>query len=566
MSRERSLLWVLVVSLCAALGGGALSATTNAVGKVLPPDAAPPDQQRLVGFSAPAETVDGLVSQYHKPTESDANSWSDLLSNGLVRVDKNDDPVPAGAKSWEVSKDGLTWTFHLDKAQVWTDGTPVTADDYVASFRYGADPKHAWDFAWYFGFIKGWGDALKGAIPVEKIGVERGEDPYTLVVRTSAITPYLPNAIIYSNPLNAQYLAKYGPYYNNDPKTSISSGPYVLQEWTKDQRVVFAANPKYTGIKPYITRVEIKFADMVTEFQAYRNNEVDIAANFSPADIQAIQSDPDLRAQYHRGLDNFRIYYLSFDTTNPPFNNLEVRQAFSHAVDREGLVQHVIGVQGIVAHGMLGTGFPGSHQSDLAPIQRYDLGQAKRLLAEAGYPEGKGFPRLTMWLRDESALGQAIGNAIAAQLKQNLGVDVEVSNKDRKLFMDTLNGHKLQFYMVPYGMDYLDPSNMLGIWLSGGRHTWANEKFDNLVRSASSMMGETNKRMAMFHEAEEILVSDAGFIPIYQTTPGFMWKPYVSGVTKNKQGFVMWPFAGWPGYSTLHQYLYITNDVGKYRR
>lgn len=568
MSQSRFLVWVMVVLLAGVSGGGVFSATTNAVGKPLPADAAPPEQQVLTGLTQPATTLDFFVSVYKRPQNVDGNSWSNVLSTPLVRLDKNFNLVPAAAKSWDGSKDGLTWTFHLDRSQVWSDGTPLTADDFVATFRLGADPKQAWDFAWFFSIIKGWDDAVKGAIPVDQIGVRRGADAYTLVVTTTVPAPYLPGMMLYSPPLQAKALAQNGPFYNTDPKTSVSSGPYLVQEWTKDQRIVLVANPKYAGVKPYIQKVVLKFADLKTEFQAYAANEVDVAANFSPADLQVIDNDPALRAQYHQGFGDFRTYYVGFDTLHPPFANLKVRQAFSHAIDREGLIKNVIKRQGIAAYGFLMPGFPGSQNDALKGIQKYDPALARTLLAEAGYPGGKGFPKLELWLRSERALGQAIGNAIAAMVKQNLGIEVEVSNRETKLFMDELNAHRLGFYIVSYGMDFLDPANMLGIWVSGGRHAWKNAKFDGMIKTASSMIGNADKRMAMFRDAEKILVSDVGFIPIYFVTPGFMWKPYVKGeaLTPDKIGVAAWHWPGWDGLSTLHQSVYISKDVSTYRR
>jgi ABC-type transport system substrate-binding protein len=558
----------VVILLLSFWGTGVMSATTNAVGKPLPADAAPPDQQVLTGLTQPATTLDFFVSVYKRPQNVDGNSWSNVLSTPLVRLDKNFNLVPAAAKSWEASKDGLTWTFHLDKSVMWSDGTPLTADDFVSTFRLGADPKQAWDFAWFFSAIKGWDDAVKGTIPVDQIGVQRGSDPYTLVVTTTVPAPYLPGMMLYSPPLQAKALAASGPFYNTDPATSVSSGPYVLQEWAKDQRIVLVANPKYSGVRPYIQKVVLKFADLKTEFSSYQANEVDVAANFSPADLQVIDNDPALRAQYHQGFGDFRTYYVGFDTLHTPFSNLKLRQAFSHAIDRAALIKSVIKQQGIAAYGFLMPGFPGSQNDALKGIQTYDPALAKKLLAEAGFPGGKGLPKLELWLRNERALGQAIGNAIAAMLKQNLGLEVEVSNRETKLFMDELNGHRLQFYIVSYGMDFLDPANMLGIWLSGGRHAWKSDKFDSLVKTASSMVGNPGQRLAMFHQAEQVLVSDVGFIPIYFVTPGFMWKPYLRGdaLSTDKIGVTAWHWPGWDGLSTLHQSVYVTKDVTKYRR
>src|SRR3989441_1677960 len=255
----------VVILLLSFWGAGVMSATTNAVGRPLPADAAPPEQQVLTGLTQPATTLDFFVSVYKRPQNVDGNSWSNVLSTPLVRLDKNFNLVPAEAKSWEASKDGLTWTFHLDKSETWSDGTPLTADDFVSTFRLGADPKQAWDFAWFFSAIKGWDDAVKGTIPVDQIGVQRGSDPYTLVVTTTVPAPYLPGMMLYSPPLQAKALAASGPFYNTDPATSASSGPYVLQEWAKDQRIVLVANPKYSGVRPYIQKLVLKFADLHTE-------------------------------------------------------------------------------------------------------------------------------------------------------------------------------------------------------------------------------------------------------------------------------------------------------------
>src|SRR5256886_15527434 len=139
-----------VVVLLGFWGRGVLGGPPNAVGKPLLADAAPPEQQVITGLTQPATTLDFFVSVYKRPQNVDGNSWSNVLSTPLVRLDKNFNLVPAAAKSWDASKDGLTWTFHLDKSLTWSDGTPLTADAFVSTFRTGADPKQAWDFAWFF--------------------------------------------------------------------------------------------------------------------------------------------------------------------------------------------------------------------------------------------------------------------------------------------------------------------------------------------------------------------------------------------------------------------------------
>ncbi len=143
----------------------------------------------------------------------------------------------------------------------------------------------------------------------------------------------------------------------------------------------------------------------------------------------------------------------------------------------------------MAAYSFLMPGFPDANSKALSEenVNKYDVAAAQKLLADAGYPGGKGFPSLEMWLRTENSFNESIAEAVASMIKDNLGIDVQVSQKEQKLFMDTLNAHKLQFYYLSYGFDYLDPSNMLGIWVTGGRHTWSNPQFDSLIKQASSL-------------------------------------------------------------------------------
>src|SRR5262245_37215877 len=463
-------------------------------GITLPADAAPPDQQVFVVHydnTADFTTIDFFESVYKR-----GGAVADILSDPLVRLDKNFQLHPGAATKWEVDKSGLVWTFTLDPNLMWNDDTPLTADDYVATFQYAADPKHAWDFTWFFGgVIKNWDDIVAGKMPVDQLGV-KAADPHTLQFETQTPAPYLPAMLLYSWPLQKKALEAHGGLYNSDPATSISSGPFVLKDWKKGDRLIYEANPKYKGTnKPFIQKIVVIGAAPNTDFAAYQANEIDFVGggNLSPADNDIVTADPELSKEFHPHYGDFRTDYLFFDTKNPPFDNVKVRQAFSHVVDRDALIKNIIKpTQGIPAYSFLMPGFPASNSKGLSGIQNYDPEAAKKLLAEAGYPDGKGFPKLTLWLRNEAPVRQAVAQAIAASIKQNLGIDVEVSNKETKTFMDALNAKptQVQFGMVSYGFDFLDPYNMLSVWLGGGRHNWNNAQFDDMVKKAASLPGD----------------------------------------------------------------------------
>lgn len=543
------------------------SGMVNAFGVALPADAAPPEKQYIVTLATEGTTCDFAVSVYKRTDPA----YCSVLDTPLLRINKNFEILPAGADSWEGSADGLTWTFHLDKNLKWSDGNPVTADDYVFTFQYQADPKHAWDFAWFWSPIKNWDKAVKGEVPTSEIGVKKVDD-YTLQFITEAPAPYLPAQALYARPLSKKAFEKSGELYNNTPETSVSSSPWVLEEWTKGKQMVFGPNKNYTGkLKPYLEKMIIIFGNPSTDFQAYQNNEVDHASHFTPADIELISNDPTLSKEYHPGFGDFRTYYVGFNTYEKPFNDIKVRQAFAKAIDRDAIINNVVKKQGIPAYSFLMPGFPDSSSDVLKneDVNKFDVSAAQKLLADAGYPGGKDFPPQQLWLRNETDLNKAVGSAIAAMIHDNLGIPVEVSNKgDPKVFMDALNGHTLPFYMVSYGFDYLDASNMLGIWNSAGRHAWKNAEFDKMITDASAFSGDPAKRSQMFKDAEKILVDDVPAVFIYHQTPGWMYKPYVKGeeFQPDKTGVTTWHWPGLEDINMMALTTYISKDVDQYRK
>jgi ABC-type transport system substrate-binding protein len=545
----------------------------NTLGKELPADAAPLDQQVLVypynGWRT-FTTIDFFQAVYER-----ADSLTDLLSDALVRLDKDFQVNPGAATEWSVDESGLVWIFKLDPNLMWNDGTPVTADDYVATFRYGADPEHAWDFSWYYqGVIRNWTQAVAGEVPVEEIGV-RAVDAQTLEFTTEAPAPFLPAMLVYSATFQKAALEAHGGLYNSNPETSVSAGPYQLVEWTKDQRLVYAINPDYKGTNiPYIERIVVVNIGQPSQLMpAYEANEIDFVnggGTLSPADLEIVGADPDLNAQYHPHYGDFRTYYFAFDTAQPPFDNLLVRQAFAHVLDRDTILANVVKRQGMAAYSFLMPGFPAANSSAHQETYAFNVEGAQQLLAEAGYPNGEGFPKLTLKLRAEGPTPLAVAQAYAAALKESLGIEVEVNNMDFKAFMDELNAKPtgVQFTLISYGMDYLDPSNMLGVFLSGGRHPWSNAEYDSLVREASSFTGDPAERVQMFQEAETILVNDAAFVFAYHQTPGDLIKPYLKGpaLEPDANGVAAWHWPGFSSFSDLLSGIYISNEVSNYRQ
>lgn len=517
-------------------------------GRELPEDAADYDQQVMrvmCDATSAANTFSAIVSVYSR-----ISCVQDLLSDSLVVLDNNLSLQPAAAESWVPSEDGLTWTFTLKEGQMWSDGTPLTAYDYEASYQYTANPESGYDFTWMWaGIIANYAEAVAGEVDVTEIGVVAVDD-LTLEVTTVFPFPPLPNTLFFWPPLQKAALEEFGPNYILDPETSVSSGPFVLVEFVPGESIVLEANPTYTGYRqPIIRRIEGFFADFDTQFLAYQAGDIEFVSYefLSPADFEIIAADENLESNYFPNPGDFRTEYLLMDTYSEPFDNVLVRQAFAKALDRENIVANVIGPRlAIPAYSMLSPGFPASDtEGALRDAQAYDCEAAQGLLAEAGYPDGEGFPDLTLQLRGESDAVIPRYIAAAASISECLNINIEVNNLEFTAYMDALlaSPTEMTFGGVSYGMDYLDPANMLGtLWTSDGRHSWRNTDFDSIAQEANQLVGDPERRTELYRQAEEILVNDVGGIFLNHRIQGHLFQPYLMGGHRdlNAQGLPGW--------------------------
>jgi ABC-type transport system substrate-binding protein len=519
----------------------------------LPAGAAPVEQQILYlpEDATVARVLDFYIAVYSRPVEA----ASDLFSEPLVRLDKNFQLLPASAESWTGSEDGKTWTFQIREGLMWSDGNPVTAADWIASFRNAATPEFAWDFTWFFqGVIANWTEAVNGEVAPEEIGVNQGATELELVFTTETAAPYLPAMLLYSNPISAAGLAEHGPLYNTDPATAISAGPYILTEWLPDQEIVYSRNAAYTGTAPvHIEQIVIKLTSKDNYFAMYQANEIDFLRNPAPAAMEIMLGDESTATEVHSTPGDFPTYYLFFDQSQAPFNDLKVRQAWSHAIDRDALKEAVLGPAGIPAYSWLAPGFPASQTEEIKDVQAFDPELAKSLLAEAGFPDGDSFPGLQMQLRAPTPLERSVAAALSAMLKEHLNIDVELLERDAQGFTADMNAKPttMQLGFVRYGMDFLDPINMLSVWFSGNRHdSWTNEAFESQARAAGEFIGDPDERIAMFQAAERIMVEDVAAVYVYHGTEVQLIKPWMTGPFKEPDDNGATGMH-WPAFTTM---------------
>jgi ABC-type transport system substrate-binding protein len=358
--------------------------------------------------------------------------------------------------------------------------------------------------------------------------------------------------------------------YNTNPSSNVSCGPYILNEFSPDKRNVLTANKAYNyeRVTPYIEKLVGNIVKGGSNFQRFQAGEIDSVEVFAP-DIKVAQGDAKLKDLHvYVNPQDFRVYYAFFDVNVKPFDNLKVRQAFAHAVDRDAIVKNILAPLAVPVSGMLAPGFPGSITGPLEGLTNFDPAMAKKLLADAGFPGGKGFPDQTFYVRGAGPPSDpAVTQALAATWQQVLGVNIKLQNLEQPDFMKKLNSKPTAIPMgwISYGMDYFDATNMLGVFLSGGRHSWKNDAFDKLVKDAGPMI-DIEKRNAAFADAQKILTGDAASIFVYNQLHGFLYQPYYKGkhLDKDKYGYDGEEWGSFPTNYGLDS-LYIGADVDKTR-
>lgn len=507
------------------------SAVVNSVGVELPADAAPLERQVFRYAS-----IGGKHFDFNKNIYESSGMWGNAWEP-LVWLDADFNAYPGGADRWTTSDDGLTWTFYLRQNARWSDGEPVTADDWAFAFHRMLDPETANPYGWFYYSIKNAAPIHRGEIAdLDQLGVRKVDD-YTITITTEQPTPYLLMILGFLPTVLAKHVVEeVGDDWAYSPDTALSNGPYQVSEWNKGRNVVFTLNPYYQGPYPgKLERIELVVIPQTGAplVQMYEAGEID-SQPVRDADLLQAREDPELRDQ----LDLYAsplTFYMFFNTDEPPFDALAVRQAFSHAIDREAISEQVMQGLEVPAYTMLPPGFPCSQANDpeIQAIQRYDPELARELLAAADYPDGEGFPALELWTRQGQITTEA--EAIQRMLRDNLGITVTPRDLERSFYMEQLGAHQITLGLIQWAQDYADPTNFLDWWATGSRHTWHSERFNALVDEARGEL-DRERRCELYHEAERILIEDVGAVFVGHPIEGALWKPYIGGVRASKQG------------------------------
>ncbi len=445
-----------------------------------------------------------------------------LLQEGLTKQDSKLNIVPALAEKWDISPDGMTYTFHLRDAK-WSDGVAVKAKDFVYGWKRLLDPKQAAEYAYFLYDVVGAKEFNQGTIKeFDKVAIHALDDK-TVEVKLKYPASYFLHIPAFTVTLpQREDVILASPTQFTEPPQLRSTGPYRLTEWKHESQLTLEPNPYYYGPKPSIAKVVFYIVkEDSTALAMYDQGQLDVALRIPSLDLDRVKASPDYISQ-----PILRGYYYGFNVEKKPFDNVLVRKAFAHAINRADVVNALRGgklaTKSWVPKGMFG------YEPDVG--LDFDAKKAKAYLAQAGYPEGKGFPPVTL-MYDTLEMNKLVAEKLQYAWKSVLGINnIEIVPQEWKVFLDTLDHNTPQLFRMGWGADYPDPHNFLDLFTStsGNNNThWKNKTYDGLILAGAKSQ-TTRERQAIYKEAQKLLLEeDTAIIPLFQETVEMVVKPYV---------------------------------------
>lgn len=475
------------------------------------------------------ETIDPALN-----SSNDGGNMLQHLAEGLLKMDKNGNIIPGLAESYEVSDDGLTYTFKLRKGLKWSDGSDLTAKDFVYSWKRVADPNTAAPYGQdVLGKVKGYEEAAGGNI--DALAVSAPDDT-TFVVELANPVPFFDRIAAFSTlvPVQEATIEANGDAWTLSPETNITAGPYKLAEFTDGDRIVLEKNENYWD-KDNITFDKITYRlieDPNAAYTAYNQGEVSMIKSVPSEEIPALKGTEEFHVDPNMG-----TYYLSFNTTKKPFDNEDVRKALALVIDRDYVANTVMQGTYLPANKIIGPGV-----SDAAPDSSFekvteekytkgvgsgdyeaDVAEAKELLAKAGYPDGQGFPTIEYSTNDQG-YHKSVAEYLQNVWKEKLGINTDIAIKEWKVFTADRRAGNYDVARNGWVMDWNDPSNFLNLFVTGSGNNDGKisiPEYDELMEKASTTTN-VDERFDYLHKAEQLLLDHAALTPVAYYTDFYL--------------------------------------------
>ncbi|WP_337047553.1 ABC transporter substrate-binding protein [Serratia liquefaciens] len=460
------------------------------------------------------------------------------LFEGLLRVGKNGEVIPALATKWETK--GTVWTFHLRPEAKWSNGDPVTADDFVFSWRRLTDPKTASPYGSYLAsaYVLNAAEINAGSKPPSELGV-KALDAHTLQVTLAEPNSYLLKQLVHFPvlPVNRKVVEQYGKNWTQ-PQNFVGNGAFKLAQWVVNEKVVVERNTQYwDNAHTVLNKVTFLPLQGFPEVARFRAGEIELGYS----------APPELYQQLKKNLGDEQLVtypllstsYFAFNNRQPPFNDVRVRQALNLALDKQVIASKVLGYGQQPAWTFTPTGAGGfTLQPGVAAgwSQEQRIAQAKKLLAEAGFNAQHPL-RFTLLYSNDATIKKIV-IAASAMWKKNLGAEVTLQNQERKVVLDNINNGQYSAAFSRWLADYNDPSTFLNVFRSTSSENsakYANEHYDRLLHQATAAQSPEQVQQA-FQQAEDVLAVDTPVAPVYYEANATLVKPYVKGIDFTRQG------------------------------
>jgi len=457
------------------------------------------------------------------------------LFEGLVTENPHDlSPEPGVAESWEISPDQLNYTFHLRAGLQWSNGDPLTAHDFIKSYRRILTPEFGSEYAYLLWYVVGAEDFNKGKIKdFAQVGFKAPDDR-TLQVTLNSPTPWLLRLIASHYtwmPVPTQVIEQHGPLYQRRTNWTragnhVGNGPYLLKEWRPNQKIVVVRNPRYWDART-VKLDELHFYptdDLSTEERMFRTGQLHTTYDLPAAKIDVYHRNypESLRIDPYLG-----VYFYRCNVTRPPLNDKRVRRALALAIDRDSLVKSVVRGNQEPSYAI---SYPGTAGYFPRARLRGDLAEARRLLTEAGYPGGKGLPTIEL-LYNTQDNHRAIAEAIQQMWRENLGAEITLRNEEWKVYLDAEHTQNFTLSRGGWIADYIDPDVFLSIWVTGNTNNntlWSNAEYDRLYQK-SLLAPDQATRYEIYQRMDEILLEEMPVIPLYNYKKIYALSPKVKG-------------------------------------
>jgi len=506
------------------------------------------------GAASGTNTVDVQVGPSPETIDPALNSAVDGANmiihafEGLLKFDKDNNIVPGLAESYDVSDDGLTWTFHLRDGLKWSDGSDLTAEDFVYSWKRVADPNTAAPYGYdLLNYVEGYDKAEAGDVDALAVSAP---DAKTFVVKLTSPCVYFDKICAFAVmvPVQQATIEANGEAWTTNPETYITDGPYYMTEYTDGSQIVFTKNPNYWDAAnvTFENIVWHLIEDSNAAYSAYQNGDLALIKDVPTEEIPSLEGNSEFYVDPIMG-----TYYVSFNTQREPFTDPKVREALSLAIDREYVAGTIMQGTFSPAKNFVGPGVSDekegssfeevtkSKYGDHFDTSNYDadLEKAKKLLEEAGYPNGEGFPEFE-YLTNDAGYHKPVAEYLQSAWAE-LGLTMNINIQEWKTVTADRRSGNFDIARNGWVYDWDDPSNMINLLETGNGNNdgkYSNPDFDKAVDDARKTT-DLAEHYEKLHEAEQIMLNDAACAPVAYYNEFWLQKPNLKGTWHSPYGY-----------------------------